>query len=288
MKALLILFLLTISNPAKATEGSGREVGNGGDAYATEFVSIARGMHARWDELQLTADVGLDKDRFLEAIDTTRVLSVDEPLLLTYGQVDAKNFPQCKTGSDQALCSLILFNRGRWDALHADPLRKAALVLHEYLGALGMDDHRFDDFYERTGAIFDRLKAILDQQPKIDVNFSCIVETWNKRNKSIELIATFDTYNSPQVEKSLPLPDGELSSVYWISIMKHDALFLAQVPMATLTYTLYKTKPYQPVSSGERLRNGKLDFKNGKRSLRISHSPEIQLTCFRTFDHLER
>ncbi|HVK62424.1 MAG TPA: hypothetical protein VM432_12780 [Bdellovibrionales bacterium] len=129
---LALLFVVTFSTPVVAS--AGHESGNGGDAVASEFIITAV------DLVDRIRDVGETRVRFgalLNAIATTEVHSVDDALSLENGLVvDALNFPKRK---------LILVNRARWQSLDSSSqlVARLVLVLHEYLGIMGIPDRQY-------------------------------------------------------------------------------------------------------------------------------------------------
>jgi len=122
----LTLFLLVAVLPTSAFAASfGHDQGNGGDGYSLQFVGVGKKI-VQYLKYQKT---DLNIDALQEALDSTRVESTTEFLTLNGLPKDALNYPRQKR---------IVFNRGRWDAISRD--EKPALVLHEYLGILGMED----------------------------------------------------------------------------------------------------------------------------------------------------
>lgn len=120
----LITMLLVSANPAFAREG--HDQGNGGDLYAAEFVEAAERV-LRFLQYNDAKDVDLKK--LAKAIEKTKVESTDEVLRLNGLPKDAINYPAQ---------GRIIFNRKRWTEL--EPGQKPVLVLHEYLGLLGVED----------------------------------------------------------------------------------------------------------------------------------------------------
>ncbi|MGZ3722960.1 MAG: hypothetical protein ACXVA9_08530 [Bdellovibrionales bacterium] len=111
---------------------AGYETGNGGDAFAIEFEMTARDLAQR---LRKVTQDSVDVDKWEGAILATEVHSEDH-LYLNGSEVDAINYPAIKR---------IELNRSRWT-----PIRDAAgtrarftLVLHEYLGIMGVDDSQY-------------------------------------------------------------------------------------------------------------------------------------------------
>ncbi|MGZ3694041.1 MAG: hypothetical protein ACXWQO_07560, partial [Bdellovibrionota bacterium] len=112
-----------------ASAQAGNELGNGGDVYAKEFVSLGRGV---LEKMKASPDSKIpDFDAFAKAIEETRVVTEDN-LELEGATVDAINYPQSKR---------IELNRRRWREY--DNEERSALVLHEYLGVARIDDSRY-------------------------------------------------------------------------------------------------------------------------------------------------
>ena len=186
----------------------GSDVGNGGDAYSLEFVGFGQSLLVHWDDLQLSPVLKITKDDFASAIQRAHISSTSDPLYVGKSEVDAKNFPFCTPPpADNSIpCGEIVFNRDRWDTIHGDPIRKMSLVLHEYLGVLGTNGQRFDDFYQITSQALAPLKSILENQKRVDVNFSCSISGWDTQKNSEYVIATVDTYenSAPRIYISVP------------------------------------------------------------------------------------
>lgn len=104
-----------------------KEVGNGGDQIAIEFVDLATSVLSY---LKQVRPPQIDLARLEKAISTVLVESTDEALVLRGAVKDAINFPEE---------AKILVNRSAWAKRNNDRTR-AVLALHEYLGILGVDD----------------------------------------------------------------------------------------------------------------------------------------------------
>lgn len=131
MKIFLVA-LAMIGLPQYASANA-KVVGNGGDEYSVEFTQLA---HELTDWLAANRKLlpkSFSMQAYRTALKTTQVESTDEPLSLNGATKDALNFPAQKR---------ILFNRAAWNRILSLP-RKKALVFHEYLGILGIDDSRY-------------------------------------------------------------------------------------------------------------------------------------------------
>ena len=125
MRILLLAMLLAFQQP-QALARVGHDQGNGGDLYAAEFVQAGeRGLQM----LRHNDSKDIDLKKLELAILRTKVESTDKELRLNGLPKDAINYPAK---------GQILFNRARWAQLDAG--QKPALVLHEYLGILGIED----------------------------------------------------------------------------------------------------------------------------------------------------
>ena len=120
MKVLIFLLLLPLTSLAT------KVVGNGGDLYAIEFVDTAEEVY------QYLQETGFDSINAIDlrtAISDTKVESTDKKLILNGTVKDAINYPALKK---------IIFNRLRWTNM--TDKERAVLVLHEYLGLLGLEN----------------------------------------------------------------------------------------------------------------------------------------------------
>lgn len=130
MKLILAIFIATLSLSSMAKI---RDVGNGGDAVVLEFKNLAR---------QVSRDISLNADYLFpeftveqldQAIESTKVVSATKTVLRGV-EKDAINYPASK---------LIKVSRSRWK-LNSDSIESLqALVLHEYLGIMGVEDSHF-------------------------------------------------------------------------------------------------------------------------------------------------
>jgi hypothetical protein len=136
-----------------------KEVGNGGDVAALEFVDIATQL---LDYLNWIGSKEIDTTKFSWALENTKVESTSQELTLNRLPKDAINYPLEKK---------IIFNRDKWKSIGAE--QRAALAFHEYLGILGIDDTGYKIskkiLKDRLGGNFDRrltaaeLKKVLPQ-----------------------------------------------------------------------------------------------------------------------------
>lgn len=276
----ILIFLTSMSGFA----AGGVDVGNGGDAYALEFQSHAQSLLQHWQELQgydsFKNSFPVTKENLADAMSKTQVHSTTSPLMLGDAEVDAKNFPFPR--------GEIQLNRSRWDALRSDPAKRLALVLHEYLGVLGIDQKRFDDFYQITAPAFEGIRNILTKQTRVKVNFVCSVNTWNSHLKTKVPRAVVNTYPGESSQVGVSLENGDVQPYdFWIELMTVPGDILATNEVDELSYRLYRAQPYTLPNPQNQIGNGRIEFgQYGKRSMRILRDPELELDCFRTFDGL--
>ena len=134
--ALSMSFGIALSCSQQAEAGFDR--GNAGDAFSAEFILTARDLVQRMQQSKQSQNImrqWVDIQRLSGAILTTKVRS-ETNLQLQGSTVDAVNLP------DQ---SMIVVNRDRWRE-YRTPLETKArltLVLHEYLGIMGLQDAQF-------------------------------------------------------------------------------------------------------------------------------------------------
>lgn len=132
LKKIISIMIITASLASYASRGESTGTRGGGDAYSAEFILYATNLLSN---LKLEYPFGLRKINlklFEELIKSATIESSSEPLYIDEIEKDAINIPSEKK---------IVFNRGRWNAI-GSPLKKLALVFHEFLGLmLEEDDH---------------------------------------------------------------------------------------------------------------------------------------------------
>ncbi|OGQ18544.1 MAG: hypothetical protein A3B70_05075 [Deltaproteobacteria bacterium RIFCSPHIGHO2_02_FULL_40_11] len=137
-KALIVALCLLGGGSAFAQ----REVGNGGDIRALEFVRIGHEILFRLSNHYPINLPKINLNQLKEVMDNTTVESTNEFLSLDRVPKDAINNPTQHK---------IIFNRAQWDAL-LDYRKKMAFVLHEYIGI--MNDQDIDDSNYQISNIF--------------------------------------------------------------------------------------------------------------------------------------
>jgi hypothetical protein len=129
--------------------GSGTDIGRGGDSIALDFKSVATYDVAllRQHAADLGSIVNVDQ---LENVIAGAQLSTQDHVFLGDVEKDAVNF----SAPDR-----IVIGAARWIQLPLNDARKDALVLHEYVSLMGIDDSG----YAVSGKLLTFLKARPDQ-----------------------------------------------------------------------------------------------------------------------------
>lgn len=145
-------------NTAAGSDGGSTNVGNGGDSYVIEFIATGRGI-ARALKAGHLSFLPVDAAKFAACIETAEVASV-EKTLLNGVEVDAINYP----GENR-----IEVSRSRWQVNRRAVNHRFAVVLHEYLGLMGVKDKKAElssqylDFLEgKTGEEIRLSREILE------------------------------------------------------------------------------------------------------------------------------
>lgn len=126
----ILLPILALTLAFSSASAGPRVVGNGGDAYALQFIIFAQKVLLY---LQNSNIKGLDTLALAKIIESAKVESTTRTLTLDGMTKDAINYP-----SEQR----IVFNRDRWVTLLSE--ERLALVLHEYLGLLGVEQANYE------------------------------------------------------------------------------------------------------------------------------------------------
>lgn len=184
---ILSCLYLTQVNAAGLDYIDGSSDSGGGDAYALEFTLLG------YQAVEIIRDSEVKEvtpGDFLDIIAQTKVMS-QERLFLNGAEVDAINTPSQKT---------IQLSRIRWDDIQNQQQMKFKLVIHEYLGVLGVDDSK----YQLTDKIFSTKKS-----PTIDIE--CIIDSNSSRKASYRInlfknsqpIVTYLPINTPKRVSSI-------------------------------------------------------------------------------------
>lgn len=270
---LSLAFLAGVSSWA----AGGREVGNGGDAVVQEFVSIARSILAHWERLEFPGGVEVRREQFETAVRETRVDSKDRTFLGDR-EVDAINRPDLKT---------ITLSRTRWGTNGTNSSKKLALVLHEYLGILGLDDSG----YLISSHVLQKLEPLLHAPPKQKINFQCRIEMWlpetpGARTGRSWTLAQMDTYEHRWQHNALrhPFDSNHPVNSYEISFRKEED-FISQGARAKLSFSINRRANVN--RSDEIVSDTEVRFRRSGRVItRVLDDPELDLICYRTLDHL--
>jgi hypothetical protein len=151
MRALLMGLITFISVSAFAGI---RDVGNGGDAIALEFTTLAR---------QVSKDIKIEAQHLFpefsaedleSVIESTKVASVDKTILNGV-EKDAINYPRLK---------LIEVSRSRWKSRSVSTEKLRALVLHEYLGIMNINDADYKISGRLIDYYLDSKKRIIESE----------------------------------------------------------------------------------------------------------------------------
>lgn len=118
---------------AVANDGGATHVGSGGDAYATEFVGLGRTVAKMLRDGRIGFR-GVNSGLFTQHVEMTQVATRDRTVIGNH-EVDAINYPDR---------NVIELNRERWASYRGDTNRKLALVLHEYLGVMGLQERNYE------------------------------------------------------------------------------------------------------------------------------------------------
>jgi hypothetical protein len=149
--------LLAISGVAAAS-GSGREVGNGGDTVRLDVISIRNYIYENCSQWKTLAQAGVKADVLRAKMDEVGTglggIQVEEEIVLADGI--------SRSGRNRPEIPDVAFSRIKWRldfasaaADEAMPL-KVGIVLHEYLGLLGVE--KTDD-YTVSNKVVNELRA---------------------------------------------------------------------------------------------------------------------------------
>lgn len=131
---LVALFLVSFSAFGKDKDG-GVDTSGGGDTRSLQFVMMAKELIKYLEPMEKNEKIDLGKIDYAalrKAIETTRVSVTNDPIYVNGIPKEAKNYPRRNPPE-------IVVNAERWDAVN-ESSKRAAIVLHEYLGILGVDD----------------------------------------------------------------------------------------------------------------------------------------------------
>lgn len=129
MKTVLILVIFL-----SVDVWAGNSVGNGGDNVAQEFTNLARLAVKNLSAVEISVQDQKNLEKIKAGIESVHVSS-EKQLFLNQKEVNAINRPSKLE---------IIVSRGRWKELKSEKVQtRVALVLHEYLGVMGLDDQQY-------------------------------------------------------------------------------------------------------------------------------------------------
>lgn len=152
MKKTLFAFLILFTSSAFST---GPSVSGGGDAESLKFSMIANraAMIIRDNQTQFPE---IKYEVFIDAIKRIKIKITNEDLMVNGEKKDAINYPAE---------SLIKVNRFAFRSLTSNSMLQIALVVHEYLGILAVDDSNY--------FISSRIGGILQKENESLFKWSC-------------------------------------------------------------------------------------------------------------------
>ena len=134
----LVVCLMLVTNFSFAEKQEGTDTSGGGDTRSLQFVAMAKELIKYLEPLEKQGKIDLGKidyDAFRKAIENTKVSVTNETLYVNGVPKEAKNYPKRKPPE-------IVLHAERWDAVN-EGSRRAAILLHEYLGIMGIDDTKY-------------------------------------------------------------------------------------------------------------------------------------------------
>ena len=174
--------------------GGGNSVNNGGDIVALEFTQTARLAVSHFTINTLTPENQKIVSRLKTMLTLVQVNSA-ENLMLNGHHVDAINNPIQKT---------ILIDRSSWQLIKkASVQSRLSFVLHEFLGASGYDDQR----YQLSQMLISQLK------PATFENFSTQEYFVKKINSLHDIFWFYQNFSEILDSKKFCLDSGELKSL---------------------------------------------------------------------------
>lgn len=173
----ILTLVLTFSLPSLSGEHGGNSSG-GGNVYADEFRQIARDLLKRI-KFKFPIDIiGIKISDLSNAVESYKVEATEDVLKKDGVQVDALNFPSEK----RILLSLLHWKKD------LTPYQKSRLALHEFLGAMGLEDTRFEKthkiFEETALNVFIKMENFSVGGPVADLLIQRV--SWKKDADSLE------------------------------------------------------------------------------------------------------
>ena len=127
----IILIVVILNTLFLTAYAKGGHEGNGGDSIALKFTTFGRDV---LEEVRSYSESfqEVNIESFENAIEKTDIITTDEKLFVGDIEKDAINYPEQK---------MIKINRTRWS--QAESNHRKALVFHEYLGIMKVDDSKY-------------------------------------------------------------------------------------------------------------------------------------------------
>lgn len=188
-------FLISQLSPPRALAVGGIS-SNGGDGVVSEFFAIARSLQKM---LQQTHEKRIDLPLFSKTIQNAKIYSKKQVFL--HGQeVGAINTPKLQE---------IHISRKHWKTLKENPRLKYVLVLHEFLGLMGVEDRTFsisNKILEGPGLIINQVSCPFIHGSSLE----------NAESYSLELfkyhVENFNMYRAVVYVNGLPDDNSETIS----------------------------------------------------------------------------
>jgi len=187
MKTVLILVIFLSLNV-----WAGNSVGNGGDDVAQEFTTLARLAVKNLSAVKTSAADQKNIEKIQTALESVHVSS-EKQLFLNGKEVDAINQPTKLE---------IAVSRSRWKELKDEKIQtRIALVLHEYLGVVGLDDQHY--------ALSEKLMGYLTPTGFADFDAQA---SYLKMASVLQALFWDAEHDVPLTEKQICLFSGEIKS----------------------------------------------------------------------------
>jgi hypothetical protein len=215
-----IIFILIPSS----TVFAGGVTSSGGDSVAAEFTMIGRHVA---EILKTHPQLGVSARKFARTIDRTFVISLKNTVLNGY-EVEAINYPGLKK---------IEVNRKRWIEHKDDPQHRYALVTHEFLGIMGIDDKKYQISYKLFSipgpARFQvKCPALDDLKEKLKKRFYLNYTFYDDKPVAIVKSEDGDLLRSPLGE-TMTAFSVENRTVYAIAAVNLGIIRSVQIPLAS-------------------------------------------------------
>ena len=217
MKIYVILFTLLFCTPG--AQAAGHVVGNGGDEYAQTFTRIGADVWQWLRDHGRAENIPLPCELLLGGTPAVHVESTHQALFLHGAPKDALNFPALRK---------IMINRAAWDRITSLSARRA-LVLHEYLGLFGVDDHdyRYSNliYKSRVGThIYTRCADLPGSQQAVFQAFNAYLKSGD-RLEAMMYIGALKQYLA-DVEQFGDPTDPDYGNTYTVALFESTPSYL--------------------------------------------------------------